>query len=148
MSHAYVANFAHCVFSTKDRQDSIPIELQPRLWAYLIGIAKNLQIAIIAVGGMPNHIHLLIAAPPAMALSVAIQRLKANSSRWMGEQGLTFEWQKGYAAFSVSPSLVETVTNYIRNQERHHRVRNFEEEFVALLKKSGINYDAEQLFAA
>jgi putative transposase len=66
----------------------------------------------------------------------------------MGEQGLTFEWQKGYAAFSLSPSLVETVANYIRNQERHHRARNFEEEFIALLKKSGINYDAEQLFAA
>jgi hypothetical protein len=66
----------------------------------------------------------------------------------MGEQGLTFEWQKGYAAFSVSPSLVETVTNYIRNQEHHHRVRNFEEEFIALLRKSGINYNAEQLFAA
>jgi hypothetical protein len=61
---------------------------------------------------------------------------------------LTFEWQKGYAAFSVSPSLVETVTNYIHNQEHHHRVRNFEEEFIALLRKSGINYNAEQLFAA
>jgi putative transposase len=148
MSHSYVATFAHCVFSTKDRKNSIPVELQPKLWAYPIGIAKNLQITMIAVGGMPNHIHLLIAVPPAMALSVAIQKLKANSSRWMGEQGLAFEWQKGYAAFSVSPSLVETVTSYIRDQERHHRVRNFEEEFIALLKKSGIEYDAEQLFAA
>jgi putative transposase len=89
-----VATFAHCVFSTKDRKNSIPVELQPKLWAYLIGIAKNLQITMIAVGGMPNHIHLLIAVPPAMALSVAIQKLKANSSRWMGEQGLAFEWQK------------------------------------------------------
>lgn len=148
MSHAYVANFAHCVFSTKGRQNTIPAELQPKLWAYLIGIAKNLQITMIAVGGMPNHIHLLIAPPPAVALSVAIQKLKANSSRWMGEQGLTFEWQKGYAAFSVSPSLVETVTNYIRNQEQHHRVRNFEEEFVILLRKAGVSYDAEQVFAA
>jgi REP element-mobilizing transposase RayT len=148
MSHAYVANFVHCVFSTKARQNLIPPELQPNLWAYLIGISKNLQITMIAVGGTPNHIHLLIAPPPAVALSVAIQKLKANSSWWIGEQGLTFEWQKGYAAFSVSPSLVEMVTNYIRNQERHHRTRNFEEELIALLRKSGINYDAEQLFAA
>ena len=87
-------NIRNCVFSTKDRKNSIPVELQPKLWAYLIGIAKNLQITMIAVGGMPNHIHLLIAVPPAMALSVAIQKLKANSSRWMGEQGLAFEWQK------------------------------------------------------
>ena len=148
MSHVYMAYFAHCVFSTKGRHNSIPVELQAKLWAYLIGIARNLQITMIAVGGMPNHIHLLIAVPPAMALSVAIQKLKANSSRWMGEHGLTFEWQKGYAAFSVSPSSVETVVNYIRNQEQHHHARTFEEEFVALLRKAGINYDAEQLFAA
>jgi putative transposase len=148
MSHAYVANFTHCVFSTKDRKNLISAELQPQLYAYVMGTARNLQITIIAVGGMPDHIHLLIAVPPAMALSVAIQKLKANSSRWMGEQRLTFGWQKGYAAFSVSSSLVETVTNYIRNQEQHHRVRNFEEELIALLKKSGINYDAERILAA
>jgi putative transposase len=148
MSHAYVATFVHCVFSTKNRQNTILVELQPRLRAYLIGIAKNLQITMIAVGGMPNHIHLLISVPPAMTLSVAIQKLKANSSRWMGELGVQFEWQKGYAAFSVSPSQVETVATYIRNQEQHHRMRNFEEELVALLRKSGIKYDAEGGFAA
>lgn len=102
MSHAYVANFAHCVFSTKNRQNTIPAELQPKRWAYLIGTAKNLQITMIAVGGTPNHVHLLIAAPPTMGLAVAVQKLKANSSRWMGGQGVSFEWQKGYAAFSVS----------------------------------------------
>ena len=148
MSHAYVANFVHCVFSTKDRHNLIPLELQANLCAYLIGIARNLQIQLIAVGGMPNHIHLLLAVPPAMALSVAIQKLKANSSRWISEQGLNFEWQKGYAAFSVSASLVETVTNYIRNQEQHHRGRTFEEEFLVLLKKAGVSYDADQVFAA
>src|SRR6185312_1178599 len=147
MSHAYVANFAHCILSTKDRRNLISPDLQPQLYAFLIGTAKNLQITMVAVGGMPNHVHLLIAVPPAMALSVAIQKLKANSSRWMGEQGLSFEWQKGYAAFSVSPSSVEVVTRYIRNQEQHHRVRTFEEEFIALLKKCGLAYDKD-VFAA
>jgi REP element-mobilizing transposase RayT len=147
MSHVHVANFTHCVFSTKKRQKTIPVELQSKLCAYLIGTAENLQIPLIAVGGMPDHIHLLVAVPPAMALC-RYPKVESDSSRWMGEQGLTFEWQKGYAAFSVSPSLVETVTNYIRNQEHHHRVRNFEEEFIALLRKSGINYNAEELFAA
>lgn len=148
MSHAHVANFVHCVFSTKDRRNLISSEIQPKLYAYLIGIARNLRITVIAVGGMPNHIHLLIATSPAMALAVAIQKLTANSSRWLGDQGLSFEWQKGYAAFSVSPSSVETVTNYIRNQERHHQSRTFEEEFLSFLRKAGVHFDADQLFAA
>jgi putative transposase len=148
MSHAHVANFVHCVFSTKDRRNLISSEIQPKLCAYLIGIARNLHITVIAVGGMPNHIHLLIATPPAMALAVAVQKLKANSSRWLGDQGLSFEWQKGYAAFSVSPSSVETVTNYIRNQERHHQSRTFEEEFLSFLRKAGVHFDADHLFAA
>lgn len=147
MSHAHVANFVHCVFSTKDRRNLISSEI-PKLCAYLIGIARNLHITVIAVGGMPNHIHLLIATPPAMALAVAVQKLKANSSRWLGDQGLSFEWQKGYAAFSVSPSSVETVTNYIRNQERHHQSRTFEEEFLSFLRKAGVHFDADHLFAA
>lgn len=65
----------------------------------------------------------------------------------MGQQGLNFEWQKGYAAFSVSPSLVETVRNYIRNQQQHHRGRSFEEELLVLLKNAGVSYDADQVFA-
>ena len=80
--------------------------------------------------------------------SEAMQKVKANSSRWLGENGVRFEWQKGYGAFSVSPSLLPTVQAYIRNQEEHHKSRSFEEEFVALLKKSGVAYDAERIFAA
>lgn len=148
MSHTYIANFVHCVFSTKDRRDLIPAELQPRFWAYVIGTATNLNIIMVAVGGISNHVHILISHPSAMPLAVAIQKLKANSSRWLGEQGLSFEWQKGYGAFSVSASMVETVKHYIRNQEEHHRKRTFEEEFLALLKKSGGACDAEHLFAA
>src|SRR5439155_19622549 len=105
MSQTYAANFVHCIFSTKDRRDFIPETLQERLFAYLFGIAKNLRITIVAVGGTANHIHLLISLPPSLPLAEAIQKLKANSSRWLGEQGMRFEWQKGYGAFSVSPSL-------------------------------------------
>jgi putative transposase len=148
MSHTYIANFVHCVFSTKNRQNLIPAELQPKLWAYFIGIARNLNITMVAVGGTANHVHISIAPPPTMPLAVAIQKLKANSSRWLGEQGVNFEWQKGYGAFSVSASLVEMVKNYIRRQEQHHQKRTFEEEFLALLKKSGVACDAEHIFAA
>jgi putative transposase len=148
MSHTHAANFVHCVFSTKDRRNLIPAELQDRLYAYLIGIADNLEFKILAAGGTSNHVHLLIAVPPALTLAQALQKLKANSSRWLGENAVQFEWQKGYGAFSVSPSLLPTVQAYIRNQQEHHRKRSFEEEFQALLNKSGIAYDAKRLFAA
>ena len=148
MSHTHAANFVHCVFSTKERRDLIPSELQERLYAYMMGIAENLGFKILAAGGTSNHVHLLIGLPPALTLSEAMQKLKANSSRWMGESGARFEWQKGYGVFSVSPSLLHAVQEYIRNQAEHHRKRSFEEEFLALLKKSGVDYDAERLFAA
>jgi len=148
MSHTHAANFVHCVFSTKDRRDLIPAELQERLYACLVGIADNLGLKILAAGGTSNHVLSLVGLPPALTLSEAMQKLKANSSRWLGENDLQFEWQKGYGAFSVSSSLLPTVQAYIRNQAEHHRKRSFEEEFLALLKKSSVAYDAERLFAA
>jgi REP element-mobilizing transposase RayT len=148
MSHTYAANFVHCIFSTKGRRALIPAEWQGRLYAYLVGVADNLHFKILAAGGTSNHVHLLIQLPAALTLAEVVQKLKANSSRWLGENGVQFEWQKGYGAFSVSPSLLPTVQAYIRNQAEHHKKRSFEEEFLALLKKSGVIYDAERLFAA
>ncbi len=91
MAHTYIANFTHLVFSTKNRNNTIPPELQEKLWAYLLGIANNLRIKTVAVGGTSNHIHILLALPPTMPIAEAVQKLKANSSRWLGEQGLTFQ---------------------------------------------------------
>lgn len=138
MSHSYAANFVHCVFSTRDRRDLIPAELQERLYAYLSGTAKNLGIELLAIGGTSNHLHLLISLPPTLRLAEAVQKLKANSSRWLTENKIEFEWQKGYGAFSISPSQLTIVQTYIRNQEQHHAKRNFDEEFETLLRKSGI----------
>ena len=148
MSHTYNANFVHCIFSTKERRNLIPPELHEPLWAYLLGISNHLKIKTLAIGGTGNHAHLLLGLPPTMTLAEAMQKLKANSSRWLGEQGVQFQWQDGYGAFSVSPSMLETVKAYIRNQWEHHHKRSFEEEFRALLDKSGVAYDAEKLFAA
>ena len=145
-SMSYVSSYFHCVFSTKERRDTIPPKLQERLWAYLSGIAKNLGIELLAAGGTANHIHLLIALPPKLPLAEAVQKLKANSSRWLGEHKIAFEWQKGYGAFSVSPSLLNTVQEYIRHQAEHHQKRNFEEEFLTLLRKSGVVCSAGQTF--
>jgi REP element-mobilizing transposase RayT len=109
MSHSYCANLVHCVFSTKNRVPSIPGELQEQLWAYLDGIANNHHMPLLAVGGIANHLHLLVAIPQTTTVASAINRFKANSSRWLHEHGSNFEWRKGYAAFSVSPSQVPAV---------------------------------------
>lgn len=138
----------HCVFSTKNRQKTIPAELQESLWAYLLEIANHLKLKTIAIVGTENHVHLLLGLPPTITIAEAVQKLKANSSRWMGEHGIDFRWQEGYGVFSVSPSLLEVVQQYIRNQKEHHCKRSFEQEFRAILEKSRVCYDAEKLFAA
>ena len=141
MPHSYPNLLVHCVFSTRERRPLIPTDIRPRLWRYLSGIARNLKIPILECGGTADHVHILLVLPPDMPLSKSIQVLKANSSRWLGEHGIDFAWQEGYAAFSVSASQVSSVREYIQNQAAHHQRRNFDEEFIALLKKSGVAYD-------
>lgn len=147
MSHTYTATYAHSVFSTKERQNAIPDELRPKLWAYLNGIAQNLKVVPIAIGGTANHVHVLLRIPSVITVAEVVQKLKANSSRWMGEHH-EFQWQEGYAAFSVSPSSVEKVKNYVLRQQEHHRTRSFEEELLALLDKAGIPHNVEEVLAA
>jgi putative transposase len=96
---------------------------------------------LIVTGGTNNHVHILIALPAATPLAKAIQDLKGNSSRWLNQKSPGFAWQEGYAAFSVSQSNKQAVMNYICDQPEHHARRTFEEELVAMLRKSEIEYD-------
>ena len=146
MSHTYSANVVHCVFSTKGRGPMIANDRQEELWAYILGIARNEKVKILAIGGVADHLHLLIALPPKMNLSKVVCDLKANSSKWMNEKGVPFSWQEGYGAFSVSPSRISDVQRYIRNQAEHHKKRNFEEEFRDLLRRSGISFEEKYVF--
>ncbi len=143
MAHTYVSNFIHCIFSAKDRRPLIPADRKAELYAYLGGIARGEGFSLIAAGGTANHVHLLFVLPASYSLAHAVQKLKGSSSHWMGKG---FSWQEGYGAFSVSPSQIEVVRKYIRNQEQHHRKRNFEEEFVALLHHCGMEYDERYVF--
>ena len=93
-----------------------------------------------------DHAHLLIQLPATLALSKAVQLVKGGSSQWVGEHGPEFAWQEGYGAFSVSKSNIDAVVKYIANQEAHHRKISFEDEFIALLKKHGIEYDPRYVF--
>jgi putative transposase len=141
MSHTYAQNVMHVVFSTRHRHKAISEEFQPRMWAYVAGICKKHEILVHAVGGMEDHIHLLIQVPPTLALAKAVLTIKSNSSRWANEEGHRFGWQQGYAAFSVSASLVPVVVRYIQNQGAHHRKMTFDAEFLAMLNKHGVEFD-------
>ena len=110
------------------------------------GICRNHNIIPIAIGGISDHAHALIHLPATMSLSKAMLALKSNSSRWMSEHARGFSWQEGYGAFSVSASVLPAVTRYIQNQEEHHKKISFEDEFLALLKKHGIEYDPKYVF--
>ena len=146
MSHTYCTNLLHCVFSTKERANLISTDTQEALYAYMSGIAKNLEFQIMALGGTANHIHVLLGLAAKQCLSSVVRDLKANSSRWMREKSPAFAWQEGFGAFSVSPSQAPVVKRYIRGQEKHHRKRSFEEEFLILLRKSGVPYDPQHVF--
>ena len=146
MAHTYPNVLVHCVLSTKNRSNSIPDELREKLTMYFVGITKGHSIPVLCAGGTPNHVHLMIALPPTVPLAKALQVLKANSSRWLGEHGFDFAWQEGYAAFSVSASNADVVRRYIEHQEEHHVKHSFEHELVSLLRKSNVAYDPQFVF--
>ena len=144
MGHTYAAQYVHAVFSTKERRNTIPRESLRQLWAFIGGIARNNKMKALAIGGTTNHVHLLLSLPPTVSCSKAMQLIKGGSSKFMHQnypESVAFEWQEGFGAFSVSASDVERVKAYIDKQEEHHRKMSFEEEFIALLDKHGIDYN-------
>jgi putative transposase len=143
MSHTYTSIYMHCVFSTKERRPLISATRAAELYAYLGGIARSEGLTLIAAGGTANHVHLLLVLSATCSLAHAVQKLKGGSSRWMGS---AFSWQEGYGAFSVSASQLAIVKHYIQNQEEHHRKRDFEQEFTALLRSCGIEFDERFVF--
>jgi len=143
MGHTYCCSLFHCIFSTKERRRLIAPELQARLWAYMGGIAREHDMKALAVGGTEDHVHLLLSLPSPMPIANAMREIKSASSRWMHKTCNLpdFEWQEGYGAFSIGWSQVETTLAYIAGQEEHHRKRDFQAEFLAILKKHRIEYD-------
>ena len=146
MSHSYAQNHVHLVFSTKNREKLLTRAFLPRLWAYTAAVCRNHDLLTFAVGGMEDHMHVLFRLPPTMPLSDAVALVKSNSSKWLGELGNDFAWQEGYGAFSVSSSNINRVIRYIENQEKHHRKISFEDEFITLLKRHGVDYDPKYVF--
>lgn len=130
----------HLVFSTENRRPLLRTSVRADLFYYLAGIVKGIGGRVIAVGGMPDHAHLLISLPARVAVADAVRAIKANSSKWMNETVIDskFGWQAGYGAFSVSQSALPAVTEYVRHQERHHRRRSFGDEIAILMARHEI----------
>lgn len=140
MSHTFTCLMAHLVFSTKDRRRFIDDELALRLHPYLGGIARDLECTALAIGGVEDHVHMLVAYPAKLAIADLLRELKASSSKWIHEQfprRQAFAWQPGYGAFSVSMSVKPAVSDYIGRQVEHHRQLSLYEELSVLLAKHG-----------
>lgn len=142
--HSFVSCLMHVVFSTKERQPWIKSEIQDRLWPYLGGIARENKMKALKVGGVEDHVHILLSLPSTLAIAKAVQLLKGNSSKWIHEtfpKLKTFEWQEGYGAFSIGVSGVEDTIRYIESQAEHHRKKSFKDELKAFLKKHELEYE-------
>ena len=137
------------IFSTKDRFPCLDPSNRPRLHAYLATVARNTKCECYRAGGTADHVHLVVRLSRMTAIAELVEELKTSSSKWLKTQRpelRRFSWQRGYGAFSVAPHELAALENYIENQEEHHRVRTFQEEYVALLKQYGLQYDERYLW--
>jgi len=146
---SFISSYHHCVFSTKDRRPLISPELRERLWPFLGGIAREHKMKAVEIGGMEDHVHVLLSIPSTVCIAKALQLIKGGSSKWVHDtfpQHRLFGWQEEYGAFSVSVSGLDKVIEYITTQEKHHRKMTFQQEFVTLLKKHRVKYDERYLW--
>jgi putative transposase len=141
MAHTYALNITHCVFSTKGRLALIPEP--PAAWDILGRVSANADLHVHAIGGTPNHVHLLLDLPSTRTIADVLRELKTNSSARIRRAIPKFAWQDGYGAISVSPSAVRNVINYIGHQAEHHSKQSFEDEYLSILERAGVKYDPE-----
>ena len=144
MANTYTQIYLQFVFAVQNRASLIRSEWQEELYKYITGIVRNQKHKLIAINGVPNHVHLFVGYKPHQLLSELLQDIKGSSSTWINDNRLVkgkFSWQEGYGAFSYSHSHIDRVCKYIMNQEQHHQKRTFRDEYFELLKKYEILYD-------
>jgi REP element-mobilizing transposase RayT len=149
MANTYTQIYIHYVFATKLRIRAFNESRRTELFDYTAGLIAKLGCFVHRIGGAEDHIHILLGLHPTLSVSECAQKIKANTSRFINEQGWMpgkFTWQEGFGAFSVSHSNLEMVRAYIGNQVQHHTKQTFVEEFEALLSKHLVDYNRKFMF--
>ena len=149
MANTYTQIYIHVVFAVEGRQNLIPPEHNDELQKFITGIVSGQQQKLIAINNMPDHLHLLVGLRPDSSLSDLVRDIKAGSSKFIKEKRWVagrFSWQEGFGAFSYSRSQLGAVIRYIENQQRHHAKQSFHDEYIELLERFGVEYDAKYIF--
>jgi putative transposase len=148
MPTAWTQLYIHLIFSTKLREPLITPQLETDLHPFLGGIVRDLRCSLIQIGGVSDHVHLLIRIRPDITVSDLVRHVKGRSSTWFNDHAghRVLQWQEGYGCFSVSRSLLDDVTDYIRRQKEHHANLTFQEEFEMFLRKHGIDFRPEDVW--
>lgn len=149
MAQSLASILIHIIFSTKNRQRLIHPEIAQELHSYMAGISRAHESQIHEIGGIEDHVHLLVSLPRTLTLSKLIENIKKGSSKWIKTKGNVysdFAWQNGYGAFSIGRSAYENLRKYIQNQRDHHKKVSFEDEFRGFLKKYHIDYDEKYIW--
>ena len=147
MPSTHLSLHYHIVFSTNSRRRIIAEPWRQELHAYIGGILRSMNAVARSIGGTGDHVHILTGLNATLTLAGAVREIKGGSSEWIHQHGVRkFAWQRGYGAFTVSPSQLKRVERYIANQVEHHRKQTFEEEYVDLLRLSGVEFDEEYLW--
>lgn len=149
MANSFTQLYFHVVFAVKGRACLIRPAWKEELYKYITGIVTAKGQKLLAINGMPDHLHLLVGTKPNMPILDLVRDIKANSSRFIREKGWVrgaFEWQEGFGAFTLGHSQWSKIIPYIQNQEEHHRVHTFREEYMAFLQKYEVEYRPEYLF--
>jgi putative transposase len=141
--------YIQVVFAVKGRESLIHSHWEEELYKYISGIVRNKDQKMLAINGMPDHIHFLIGMKPSCCLSDLVREIKKSSNEFINEKKFSrfnFQWQEGYGAFSYSHSALNNVISYINNQKEHHRKQSFREEYKEFLINFHIEYKDEHLF--
>lgn len=149
MANTYTQLYIHLVFAVKNRNALIKKAWKNDLEKYMTGIIQNHKHILLAIGGMPDHIHIFIGYNPSQLIPNLVENIKTSSNAWIKENKLSdfkFEWQKGYGAFSHSRAQLDTVVNYILTQEEHHKKTTFREEYLKTLSEFAVEYKDEYVF--
>ncbi len=149
MPNTYTQLYIQFVFAVKYRAVVIDALWKDELYKYITGIVQKQKHKLIAINGMPDHVHILVGLHPSQSISELLQDIKGSSSKWINEKGFVkgkFEWQAGYGAFSYSKSHLKNVIRYIEHQEEHHAKKSFREEYVEFLVEYEIDYDERFIF--